>query len=97
MQDAKLPKTERDCNVCEDGTLRRDDYELVCDNCYYTPSDGPSTTIDEDPQYSFRRAVEARAYGDIDDRPRMVGGWPDAYWGEGEYEFSPESGFHSPL
>lgn len=83
-------KTDRECHACEEGTFYKQGHELVCGNCSYVPStDEPST--EEDARNSFRRALDARVRGDVDDRPRLPGGWPDAYWGTGSYSFDPES------
>lgn len=90
-------KTDRDCHLCEEGTVYKDGHELVCGSCYYTPSTDEDMTTVEEPQIGFRRALDARVDGEIDDRPRMPGGWHDAYWGDGEYEFSPEEGFQNPF
>lgn len=92
VTEANLQRTDRDCRACEDGTFLKDGHELVCGSCGYAPSsDGP--TRKTTPWDAYRSEVDLRASGEVDGRPRLPGGWPDAYWGEGEYEYDPESGF----
>lgn len=88
-----LPTTERECNQCEDGNFVQDGYELICENCQYTPSH--STSFRDKTEWERHQdQIEARASGERDGRPRLVGGYPDAYWGDGEYEYSPIDGFN---
>jgi hypothetical protein len=87
-----LPSTGRECSNCEDGEYVRDGYELICTTCQYTPT--KSTSLRKRDEWDKHRAqVESRASGERDGRPRLVGGYEDAYWGSGEYEYDPREGF----
>lgn len=86
------PSTGRECYVCEDGNFVRDEHELICDSCQYTPSFETRATT-RDVWERYRRDVQQRAYGETDGRPRLVGGFHDAYWGDGRYEYEPTVGF----
>lgn len=72
----------------------KDGHELVCTACGYAPSrDSGVDSIQ--PWDEHRRLVQAQADGDA--RPRLVGGYEDAYWsvdGDGDYEYVPGDGFH---
>jgi ribosomal protein S27AE len=88
-----LQRTDRECTECENGMFLKDGHELVCEQCGYTPSrSGRSLT--RDPWESHRREVQMRLDGELDGRPRLVGGYADAYWGDGKYEYHPTEGFH---
>jgi hypothetical protein len=90
-----LPSTDRECFICDDGHFVRDGHELICDNCQHSPS-FETRQRSQTAWEQHRRDVHARAYGERDGRPRLVGGYEDAYWTEddgGEYEYSPRSGF----
>lgn len=90
-----LPSTDRECFICEDGHFVRDGHELICDTCSHSPSFETrerSITAWE----RHKRDVHARACGERDGRPRLVGGYKDAYWADGdggEYEYSIGDGF----
>lgn len=88
-----LRRTGRDCNVCEDGTFLKDGSELICDTCQYVP-DSREPTESQTPWQQFRK-LRAQAAED-NERPYCVGGAPGAYWGDGEYEYEPASGFRGP-
>lgn len=88
-----LPTTDRECHLCEDGNFVRDGYELICENCHYTPSTDRAATRAPTEWERHEKQVHDRSTGERDGRPRLVGGYPDAYWGEGEYEYSPTEGF----
>ena len=87
-----LPSTGHECHHCEDGTFVQDGYERICTNCQYTPT--TETQLRESSSWQTHRdQVTERAYGDTDGRPKLVGGYEDAYWGEeGTYTFVPSEG-----
>lgn len=82
--------TEHECHVCEDGMYVEEDYELYCDTCSHVPF-GNDTREYKGVWERFWEYREERA--DKGDRVRAVGGFPEAYWGTGEYEYHPTAGF----
>lgn len=89
-----LPETERECFECENGVLRHDGHELVCGNCYVVAG---TTSLRSKTEWERHRSrIERRRSGEEDGRPRLVGGYKEAYWGDDEYAFSPEGGFTQP-
>lgn len=93
-----LPRSDRPCPECStenDITLmRRDGYEKVCPNCQTVIGYERGVNGRRDPWQSYRKKIErARETGE---RPIIVGGDPDAYWGDGEYAVSPGDGFTVP-
>lgn len=86
----QLPETDRECYLCEDATFVQDGYELVCPNCYYAPefTSQPRTHTPWDAHRQHVREQQAR-----NRRPPLPGGYRNAYWGSGSYEFTPERGF----
>lgn len=91
-----LRNTGRECHVCEIGVFLKDDSELICNHCQYSPDpSAPSTSEhNHDPWESFRRS--RRRAAEDGERPYCVGGFKNAYWGSGEYEYSPRDGFRGP-
>lgn len=92
MDDTHLRRTETECANCEDGHYMQDGSELICDSCQYSPS-GATRMERKSEWQKHREQVDKRANGDGDGRPRLVGGYEDAYWGDGEYEYKPGVGF----
>lgn len=88
-----LRKTGRECTNCEDGVFLQDGYEIICDTCQFTPT-RVSRLREQTMWDRHREQVDARSSGSVSGRPRLVGGYEDAYWGEDEYEYHPSSGFH---
>lgn len=87
-----LPRTDRECYSCEDGNFLKDGHEMVCESCGFVPSH--SDTIETRGAWeSHRHDVMLRAVGERDGRPRLVGGYTDAYWNSGEYSVVPGDGF----
>lgn len=87
-----LRHTERECNNCEDGTFVQDGHELICTQCQYSPS--RNVRLRRKTEWEkHTRQVQSRANGERDGRPRLVGGYEDAYWGSGSYCFDPAEGF----
>jgi ribosomal protein S27AE len=87
--------TERECHICEDGTFMKNGSRLVCDTCSYAPT-FESRPTQQSEWEAHRRQVDGRANGDIDGRPRLYGGYKDAYWADGdagEYEYDAIDGF----
>lgn len=84
----KLPGTDRECHECEEGTFKKDGYEIVCDTCHYTPvfTERASVLTEWD---LHEKQIRERADGDSAKRPRLVGGYREAYWGSNEYEYDP--------
>lgn len=94
-----LRRTGRECHLCEEGNFLKDDSELICENCQYTPTTDEPSPSSTSPWSRFREARERAA--ENDNRRYCVGGVPDAYWTEpgedaGEYEYSPTEGFTAP-
>jgi hypothetical protein len=89
-----LPRTGDECHACDEGEFRRDGHERICDECHYVVGPEPSRSpITLDPWERHRRQVSDRA-DDDEERPSLVGGYRDAYWGSSEYEYDPsERGF----
>lgn len=87
-----LPSTDKDCPLC-DGTFRKDGHELICATCQHSPTTDASQRHEEPSAWATHQAqVYRRAYGDGDGRPRLVGGYEDAYWGTGAYSFDVDEG-----
>jgi hypothetical protein len=87
-----LPETDQECHNCEDGVFVQDGYELICSNCSFSPS--PQTRSTKVTAWErHRKQIDSRLSGEKDGRPRLVGGYPDAYWGDGAYEYDPIDGF----
>lgn len=86
-------QTDIECHECDEATFVKRGHEMWCPNCSYAPSrDEPSDRTD--PWDVHRNAIEERLDDDEKGRPRLVGGFKGAYRGDGEYCFSPSSGFN---
>jgi ribosomal protein L37E len=81
--------TGQECRDCHDGTYYKDGYELVCGACGYVPTRSENSGVE--PWAEHRADVQRRA-DEIGVRPRLVGGYADAYFGDGSYAFG-EEGF----
>lgn len=90
--DTALPETDDECPLCDEGVFVRDGYERICSHCQYSP-DYESTISTREPWETYRVEVQRHARGRKDGRPRLAGGYKHAYWGDGEYEFTPSDGF----
>lgn len=86
-----MRKTDTECSLCEEANYIIRDKEKYCPSCYYVPAEfaEPRRTGDVWEQF-WEYRVERAQDGD---RLRPVGGFEEAYWGEGEYEYTPTSGF----
>ena len=89
-------KSEIECHNCNEQNYVREDGELWCENCHFTPSGGPSTR-----KFFFYTAWETWQHGrrqaeKRDARPYCVGGAPEAYEGDGEYEVDDDGNFNTP-
>lgn len=88
-------KTERECGLCGDGHyIKMENRELVCENCSFTPRGSYDRTNFVEPWEEFRRGQDLA--DERGDRVRMVGGFPSAYHGDGEYEYSFNEGSFNP-
>lgn len=83
----KLPRTGRECHECEDGEFLKDGNDLICADCQYAPQRDESVSIPT-PWERHEKQV-AKRDGDGRERPRMVGGYREAYHGQGEYSYDP--------
>lgn len=96
-------KTEYECKYCEDAHLIRVEYDLVCEECSYCPEPSRNARIIIRGQVDTWKKFDEKRQEAVSngDRPRMVGGFADAYWDEdgtgGEYEYDIHSNtFRSP-
>lgn len=81
-------RKDEECSVC-DGNYWVYEGEKVCPDCLHAPDGSIKTRIEPFDEY----LKERKRRHDEGDRMRLPGGWPQAYWGEGAYCFTPTSGF----
>lgn len=81
-----LPTTETDCPLCETGTFCRDGHELICDTCQHSPT-FETKSDDSGPWELHREQVYSSVNDSQEPRPKLVGGYEEAYWDSGEYSF----------
>lgn len=76
----KLPETERECHMCEDGKYVRDGSEIICSTCYHVPqhADRGRRTV-EGTWESFWAARDEYSGFSGPERVKMVGGFAGAY------------------
>lgn len=83
-----LPETERECMKCEEATFVQDGYEIICPNCHFTPTKNHSVEKRRKTEWEkHRKQVDKRAKDSAAKRPRLIGGYKDAYWNTGEYSY----------
>jgi ribosomal protein S27AE len=88
MEGSGFQRTDDECHNCEEDVMYVKGSQRVCGSCGYAP-DYEQHSYHQTAVERYRQAVEYYAQDEIEGRPKLVGGFESAYYGDGEgsYEF----------